>query len=175
MPTFGQGAVEQAEGQNSLASADSAPEAFDEAVGKVRTIGSKTFVLSGGIWTDTRFDPNLMKTTKIEFLSEKYFSLARTQPHLAKALALGSQVIVMMGDTAYEIVADNSPNSITPVTTQMSDQLIPTIENQDQEGEITNDYSSSTGSLLPCWGGLIVTMMPMIVASIVKIRRYKDT
>ena len=174
MPTFGQGAVEQAEGQNSLASADSAPEALEEAVGKVRTIGSKTFVLSGGIWTDTRFDPNLMKTTKIEFLSENYFSLARTQPHLAKAFALGSQVIVLMGDTAYEIIADNSANSTVPKTTQMNEQLIPLIENQDQPDDETNEFSSSTGSLLPCWGGLIVTMMPMIVASIVKIRRSKD-
>jgi len=92
MPTFGREAVEQAEGQNSLASADAAPEAPTEAIGKVRIIGAQTFILSDGIWTDTRFDPDLVESTKIEFLSEQYFSLARNHPQLAKAFALGTQV-----------------------------------------------------------------------------------
>jgi Ca-activated chloride channel family protein len=171
MPTFGREAVEQAEGQNSLASADAAPEAPTEAIGKVRIIGAQTFILSDGIWTDTRFDPDLVESTKIEFLSEQYFSLARNHPQLAKAFALGTQVIVLLGDTAYEITTDGSPISITPAATHENNQPAPTIESQDQVDGKSKQLPSTTTSLLPCWGGLVITMLPMLVFGMGRIRK----
>lgn len=171
MPTFGREAVEQAEGQNSLASADAAPEAPTEAFGKVRIIGAQTFILSDGIWTDTRFDPDLVESTKIEFLSEQYFSLARNNPQLAKAFALGTQVIVLLGDTAYEITADGSPISITSAATHENNQPTSTIENQDQVDGKSKQLPSTTASLLPCWGGLVITMLPMLVIGMGRIRK----
>ena len=160
MPTFGRGAVEQAEGQNLLANADSAPEAPSEAIGKVRTIGSQTFILRDGIWTDTRYDPNILETTKIEFLSEQYFSIARSQPQLARAFALGPQVIVLLGDTTYEIITDGSATYKTP--SQEDYQETPTVEIQGQVEVESNPSKSTSASLLPCWGGLLITMLPMI-------------
>ena len=174
MPTFGQGAVEQAEGQNSLAGADSAPEAPREAIGKVRIIGSKSFVLSDGIWTDTSFDPGKLETTKIEFLSEEYFFLARNQPQLAKAFALGPNVIVLLGGTAYEIVGDGSSSLGTSPTHQIEPTAVPTTEIQDQGVGESKQTDPVPPSLLPCWGGLLVTMLPMLAAGIVQVRRSRE-
>jgi Ca-activated chloride channel family protein len=89
LPSFGRQAVEQAEGQSSLANSDSAVSGPVEAVGKVRVIGSHTYVYFDGIWTDTMFDPEQMETLKIAFLSDDYFTLARTRSELADAFALG--------------------------------------------------------------------------------------
>jgi len=171
MPTFGREAVEQAEGQNSLANADSAPAASNGAQGKVRTIDSRTFLNSDGVWMDTRFDPQRMETIDVEFLSEQYFSLVRNQPRLAKAFALGPEVIVISGDTVYEIINDDSANKTTPIPTQITDQPTPTYPNPDQDNPEVNQPDTTTGSLLPCWGGLIITMLPMITIGIVRIRR----
>lgn len=172
MPTFGRGAVEQAEGHNSLANADAAPESPGEAIGKVRTIGSQTFILRDGIWVDTLYDPNILETTKIEFLSEQYFSLARSQPQLAKAFALGPQVIVLAGDMTYEIVT-NGP-AIFNIPGQVEYQVTPTVEIHDQVEVESEPSKPTSSSLLPCWGGLLITMLPMIAAGIVRIRNPKD-
>jgi Ca-activated chloride channel family protein len=171
MPTFGREAVEQAEGQNSLANADSAPTTPNEAQGKVRTIGSRTFINSDGVWIDTRFDPQRMETIDVSFLSEQYFSLVRNQPQLAKVFALGPEVIVISGDTIYEIINDASGNGPTLISTQIIDQPTPTYPDPDQDFHEANQPETTSGSLLPCWGGLIITMLPMITIGIVRIRR----
>lgn len=168
MPTFGKGAVEQAEGQNSLANADSAPELPKESLGKIRKVDFQTFILNDGVWTDTRYDPQISETTKITFLSEKYFSLAKSEPHLAKVFALGPRVIVLHGNTTYEVVTDKLPSNDTPIATQANEGTNPEIENRDGEPNPISVPSSS--SLLPCWGGLIITMLPMLIIGYVRIR-----
>jgi len=172
MPTFGRDAVEQAEGQNSLANADSVPEAPSEAIGRVRTVGSQTFVLKDGTWIDTRFDPGRMVTTKVEFLSEEYFSLARSQPQLAQAFALGPKVIVLMGETFYEIVTDNS--TLVEIPIPQDPKPTPIIDQPSQNKVEPDQAVSQNTSLLPCWGALIITMLPMIVIGYVKIRNTSD-
>jgi hypothetical protein len=172
LPSFGRGAVEQAEGQNSLANAEAAPGSPSEAIGKVRTIGSQTFILKDGIWMDTRYDPNLLEVTEIEFLSDQYFDLVRSQPQLAKAFALGTRVIVLSGDTTYEVVANNIENSKIPP--KINIQSTATANVHDPVDVETEQSDSSTASLFPCWGGLIVSMLPMIVVGFFRIRRSQD-
>ncbi|MGB1286300.1 MAG: VIT domain-containing protein [Aggregatilineales bacterium] len=75
-------------------------------VNPVQTVGGKTFLLQGDIWTDSSFEPDTMETTKITFLSDAYFDLLTDFPAAGEYFALGEQVIVVMDGTAYEIVSE---------------------------------------------------------------------
>ncbi|MDX2161640.1 MAG: VIT domain-containing protein [bacterium] len=69
----------------------------------LQTIGDKTFILQGAVWTDTTFQPDTMQTVKVVFLSDDYFALLDQVPALGEYLAIGEQVIVVWDGTAYEI------------------------------------------------------------------------
>jgi Ca-activated chloride channel homolog len=71
----------------------------------ITTIGDKTFIQLNGVWTDTLFQPDTMTTQKVEFLSDEYFTLLEQYPQLAEYFALGEQVIVVLDNTPYEVVA----------------------------------------------------------------------
>ncbi len=116
-PSFGQEAVEKAADQSAMAGAGSAAAPPAEAADIVRIVGSRTFVLANGVWTDTAFDPDTMQTVKIAFLSDDYFALSAS-PELAAAFALGQQVIALADGVAYEVVAEGealSPIIVPPV------------------------------------------------------------
>ncbi len=72
----------------------------------LRYAGNQTFVLRDGIWTDTAFDPDQMTPTSVPFGSEAYFTLLGEHPELGPAFALGQQVIVVLGDTVYQVTAE---------------------------------------------------------------------
>ena len=173
LPSFGRQAVEQAEGQSSLANSDTAVSGPVEAVGKVRVIGSHTFVYFDGIWTDTMFDPEQMETMKIAFLSDDYFTLARTRSELADAFALGIKVIVVFGDVAYEVVDENTPvdpiNIPTVSPTTEFDQPITAVGTPKPTQLAPKQPTSSPRSALPCWSGLIVAMLPLFTFGLVKL------
>jgi len=103
-PTSGQEAVRQAADQGEMAGANSAQAPSSEAANVVRIVGSRTFVKLDGIWVDTTFDPDLMQTVKVAFLSDDYFKLAQSRPDIGAAFALGEQVIVLSEGIAYEVV-----------------------------------------------------------------------
>jgi len=107
-PSFGQAAVEKAAEQGALQRADvapSAPQPGNQLQAQIiRIIGDSTFVLTEGVWIDTRYDPEKMQPRNIPFLSEDYFILARTRPDLAGALALGEKVIMLVDGQALAIV-----------------------------------------------------------------------
>ena len=69
----------------------------------LKQVGSKTFVLRNGTWTDTSFDGTEMETIKIEFLSDEYFDLISEIPVLGDYFALGKRVIVVYEGNAYEV------------------------------------------------------------------------
>jgi Ca-activated chloride channel homolog len=71
----------------------------------ITTIGDKTFIQLNSVWTDTLFQPDTMTSQKVEFLSDEYFALLEQYPQLAEYFALGEKVIVVIDDTAYEVVA----------------------------------------------------------------------
>ncbi len=103
-PSFGADAVQKAEGQNSLAQAESAPIITSDASQTIKNVGSRTFVLRDGIWTDTAYDPDTMVVKKIKFLSDGYFELSHSNPSLAACFSLGTQVLVVDGSSVIQIV-----------------------------------------------------------------------
>jgi Ca-activated chloride channel homolog len=110
----GRDAVQKAADQGSMAAAEAPVLEYNspdspELVGQVRTAGSHSFVLKDSTWIDTRYDPESMTTVKVPFLSDDYFALADAAPNLRLAFALGQSVIVISGETAYEVVAEGSP------------------------------------------------------------------
>jgi hypothetical protein len=47
-----------------------------------------------------------MTTVDVSFASEEYFNLLSEHPGLGRAFALGQEVIVVVGDTAYRVTAN---------------------------------------------------------------------
>ena len=120
---FGEAAVQKAADQGAMAGAESPVVNSRETTGKVRFVGTRTFVLKDQTWIDTGFDSETMQTIQLTFLSDDYFSLADSDPNLAAALALGSSVIVIYQGKTYEIIPEGSsvdPVKITPIVTQSS-------------------------------------------------------
>jgi hypothetical protein len=96
-------------------------------------VGSKTFVLQRGVWTDTAFDPSRMSTVQVGFGSDGYFDLLASRPEWGDYLALGDRVIFVAegaaGPTAYEVVAgegESEPIEVPPTHTPEPEE--PTVE-----------------------------------------------
>lgn len=109
-PAFGAEAVGQADAESNLRSSESvyqpqlsADEYQEYGQPVIKYIDDKTFKLENGIWVDTIYDPRSMQSRRIAFGSAVYFDLLSTRPSWGKYLALGEQVIFVIGDTAYEI------------------------------------------------------------------------
>ena len=97
----GEGAVQRAQTEKELSAGDYA--AGPAASGQVRQVGNKAFVLRGGMWIDTGFDPAVMKIEEIAFGSDRYFQLLGTRPEIGPYLALGDRVTVVIDGQAYAI------------------------------------------------------------------------
>jgi len=111
-PAVGAQAVEKAQAQAEMEAAE-APAAPAEAYAQqVQIVGDRAFVLDGGIWTDTTFDPTRMRTVKLPFGSDAFFDLLADHPEAGRYFAVGERVIVMVDGVAYETVApDEAPPS----------------------------------------------------------------
>ena len=59
----------------------------------VRYIGTKTFYLKDGVWSDSEYQEG-QETVNIAYGSDAYFKLLDTIPELGKYFSLGEQVIV---------------------------------------------------------------------------------
>ncbi len=101
---YGEDAVQKAAEQGAMSESEQAYAPSGEVQETVRVVGSRTFVLSAGVWIDTAFDPDTMKTVRIEFLSDDYFTLAQYRPDVSAALALGQRVILLVDGKPIEIV-----------------------------------------------------------------------
>jgi len=114
-PAFGAPAVEKAVEQAEMEAAE-APAAPAEAYAQqVQIAGDRAFVLDGGIWTDTTFDPTRMSTVKLPFGSDAFFDLLADHPEAGRYFAVGERVIVVVDGVAYETVApDEAPQSTPP-------------------------------------------------------------
>ncbi len=183
MPASGQAAIQKASGEQMLSMAESASESqslegMDETsqpAGRVRSAGSRTFILQGSTWIDTAFDPETMltkPTAKVAFLSPDYFSLVKAKPELAAAFALGPSVIVLSGETAYEVVLDDASaqeiflpeESNSPLETEPPVSLIlpgdpgPSIANPSSGSDSAQSPPNSSGPI-PCLGGLVPLLL----------------
>ncbi len=68
-----------------------------------RTVGSRTFYLRTGVWTDGGYDEkDKDKATVVKYMSDEYFKLAENTT-LAKYLALGEAVIVVHEGKIYRV------------------------------------------------------------------------
>jgi Ca-activated chloride channel family protein len=114
-PSSGAVAVDQAQEVQALADAAMMPaptatittesgETINTA-DVLRYAGDRTFVLRDGVWTDTAFDPDTMTPVEVAFASDEYFALLSEHPELGAAFALGQQVIVVVGESAYQVTS----------------------------------------------------------------------
>ncbi|MEP7287955.1 MAG: VIT domain-containing protein [Chloroflexota bacterium] len=69
----------------------------------LKQVNDRTFVLRNTIWTDTLYTSDKMTIVPVIFLSDDYFKLLDSHPDIKDYLAIGDHVIVVIGDTAYEI------------------------------------------------------------------------
>ncbi len=97
----GAAAVAKSQSEAAMQQADSAPQAPDGSA--LRQVGDKTFVLQNGAWVDTAFDAKKLKPELIKFGSERYFKLLTERPEIARYLALGDQLTVVLQGKAYSI------------------------------------------------------------------------
>ncbi|HET7376054.1 MAG TPA: VWA domain-containing protein, partial [Anaerolineae bacterium] len=107
-PASGAAAVDSAQAQQSLRSADQAAPITNEAAQQLKIVGDKTYILKNGVWTDTQFDPTTMQSIKVGFASDDYFKLVQTRSDVAAALALGKHVITVIDGKAYEVTEDST-------------------------------------------------------------------
>lgn len=120
MAASGKGAVDRAAKEGQMQSAEVAPQApgfgggGDESGGgqsgqAIRVVGARTFLYQDGTWLDTSYDPQTMKAQQVIFLSDEYFRLLAARPDIAAALALGSQVTLVVDGQAYQVVGEGQP------------------------------------------------------------------
>ena len=77
-----------------------------EADSPMRRIGSKTFYLQNGVWTDSEWKADTkLPETKLVFASDAYFDLLKQKPKLAEYFSLGEQVVVVFEGRVYRISA----------------------------------------------------------------------
>jgi Ca-activated chloride channel homolog len=169
-PASGQMAVQSAADAGAMQGASNAPAVQGEAASSVKVVGSRTFVLSGGKWIDTAFDPDTMKTTPVEFLSSQYFTLVAAHPELADAFALGEKVIALSDGTAYEVIPGEvtaQPATITPTPASSSGPTV-TPRPSSQPTEAPTTVPPSRSSSVCGAAALPLFLLPMLFVMIKK-------
>jgi Ca-activated chloride channel family protein len=135
-PSFGAGAVEKAVEGEALESADMAApvpmamptaspgepgggEGRVAAVPMVAAVGDKAFILRDGVWTDTTFDLDRMRSTKLQFASPEFMDFLAAHPEAGKFFALSERVTVVIDGAAYETTpADPEAVSAEPAAVE---------------------------------------------------------
>jgi hypothetical protein len=74
------------------------------ASGSVKKVGTKTFYLENGVWTDSEIgEGSKLPETKLKFASDQYFDLVTRETELAKFFALGEEVAVAWKGRVYRV------------------------------------------------------------------------
>ena len=76
----------------------------------LRLVGSKSFFLRHGFWTDSGYVDQ--PTLDLDYGSDAYFDLLTRTPELGRYLALGTQIIVLWEGQAYRVI-DTQQTSAT--------------------------------------------------------------
>jgi len=143
-PAVGAEAVEKADAESNLRSAESFYQAEiqsgDSGQGfyqpAVKYIDDKTFFYQNGMWIDTVFEPGSADILKIGFGSQVYFDLIAARPSWGKYLALGDHLIFVAGDMVYEIVEGEGELESLPAQ----------LSHPEEENQANNHEQSSTTS-----------------------------
>jgi Ca-activated chloride channel family protein len=155
----GQEAVEKAADLGAMAGAEVPAAAGEAEADIIRQVGARSYVYSDGVWIDTAFDPQLMETIKVPFLSQDYFDLIQARPELGAGFALGPRVIAFARGTAYEVIDAGEPASPIDIPAVST----PTVVNPGETPALTTPPASLTPTSPPtaptsgssCLGGLI--------------------
>jgi Ca-activated chloride channel family protein len=110
-------AVDMAEEQSNLREAEAVGGGIlpEEAVQVVRYVGTKTFFLRDGVWTDSDYDAETMSPVQVSFGTEDYFDMLAAWPEWGKYLALGERVLFVAEGMTYEVVeGETGPVEIPP-------------------------------------------------------------
>ncbi len=114
----GAGAVDQAKTLGIYKKAMQAPQGYLDAEGKeqkinkIVQIGNRTFFNKDGLWVDSRFEGKT-EPIKIKKFSDAYFKLLNKLPQIGRFLALGDEVIFLLGEKAIQI-GDVGKTDFTP-------------------------------------------------------------
>lgn len=81
--------------------------AVEQAVERqqARTVSGRTFYNNAGQWIDARVqDRPDARRERVTFGSDAYFALLDRDPAAARWLSQGHNVVLLVGDTVYEVV-----------------------------------------------------------------------
>jgi Ca-activated chloride channel family protein len=134
---FGESAVDRAAMEADLAKAE-APLAMAtmaplEQAGSfsrqpVVSAGSKTFFLRSGILVDSAFDAQMGDPQIVPFASDTYFDLLNMWPEAGEYLALGEEILVVLGGQAYQITAGGEETAVLDSQTEQEIRSGETLE-----------------------------------------------
>lgn len=176
-PAVGAPAAEKADAEAQMRGAESAapPSAgggvTEEAVQVVRHVGSRTFVLRDGVWTDTAFDPETMHAQRVGFGSQVYFDLLEARPEWGDFLALGDRVIFVAEGKTYQIVAaEDEAVQVPPTHTPRPEH--PTTEPARPEDEPSVPAQRNTDPVGLC--ARAIAMSALTLAATIAWSRMRD-
>ncbi|MEJ2446725.1 MAG: VIT domain-containing protein [Anaerolineales bacterium] len=114
-------AVDKADAESNLRSAESAPQAeldadyqgYSRGEPVLKIVGGKSFYLRDGIWIDSDYDPG-MKAIQVSFGSQAYFEMLDDRPGWGQYLALGDSVIFVESGKVYQIIPGDGGVSSLP-------------------------------------------------------------
>ncbi|MBK9975947.1 MAG: VWA domain-containing protein [Planctomycetes bacterium] len=79
--------------------------AAKEAEQVVKTVGTRSFLWSDGVWLESDLtNAELFGAEVVEYMSERYFEIARKDDGTAKVLALGNEVVLRVGSKTIRVV-----------------------------------------------------------------------
>ncbi len=117
MPQMGAQAVTDSQAQTQLTGS---VRGGGEESAQIKQVSNRTFILRNGFWTDTTYDPQKSRTTRIAFGSPAYSELLSTHPRWGQYLALGERVIAVLDGTAYQIEPDAVSGAVAATPTPQS-------------------------------------------------------
>lgn len=120
MPQVGAQAVADSQTQTLLTEAE---RSGTNLAAGIKQVGTKTFVLRDGFWTDTTYNPDSMRTEGLRFGSDAYYHMLSEHPEWGRYLAVGDSTVVVLDGTAYRIGHDQdetiqapAPSAVEPTS-----------------------------------------------------------
>ena len=162
-PVVGAEAVDKAEAESNLRSAESVPQPIvtgdsylpDSDQPVLKYIGEKTFFFRGGVWIDSTFDSDSMNTLQIGFSTSVYYELLSARPEWGKYLALGENVIFIIDGKAYEILPGEGEINELPIHLSQPENQSSS-QNNDQR---TEDQAVRPFCAAPLLLGVVLTSL----------------
>jgi Ca-activated chloride channel family protein len=111
MPSSGEQAVSDSQAQRELLEAD---VGGGSEAAEIKLVANKAFIVRDDVWTDTTYDPQKMRATRLQFGSPAYFRLLAEHPQWGKYLAVGERVIVVLDGAAYQVEPGPVENASVP-------------------------------------------------------------